>query len=559
MKKIYYVSMCIILLLFIFITIQPLPFIGEDFGILPGGAYVGSLSNFFPIIFGLETATSGIGTGQLYYVFYTFYSLLGGSVRWHYNLINICLLAVNYFLLWQWFRKTEESEQKYLPWAFAAILFFTFSIPVWQINAAASGAPGVTQNIVTIVPLFIYFFYYRKKLSWLKQAFFFVVILFFTRISVITKGEGRLIFFIIFFYLFIITCYKSVRYIKAKKETPHLKELPLFEVKNILLLAALFVICIPIITLLIAGSGSYATKQSISKTDILYEYLPILYSLRPTELGQGFIHADYGFYYQLFLKMLYPWRVYSFLAVVTIIMSLGVWYLSIKKSKEASKNHEIVHLTLFSGIWFIMTLSAIEIQRGLTGVHYYYNWQIIDLYYAMFSGSIFVISCVWLAYTCISSLEKQKFYRMVLIFLLVALLIVKITTMLMWSSGFSDYFVGFFHAADAVKDYESPFNIVFHQGPMYIYSDSTILHYHFPAITSIEEDCPKEKEINTLLQQHLNASEIENITIFILSNDRLEACEGITEVMSLSPRSDSLYYFIKNLFGLSKQTYIYKA
>lgn len=576
MRKINYICMVAILLIFIFITIQPLPFIGEDYIILPGVQYrERPLSDFFPVLFSLDGITTYTGAGgPLYYVFYTFYSFIGGDVRWHYNLLNICILAINFFFLWQWFRKTEEAEQKYMPWALAAIIFFTFSIPVWQVVAAASSAPGATSSIFPIVSLFTYFFYYRKTDALWKNCFFLLIILLFTRMGILMKGEGRLIFVIIFLYLFTISVSNFIRSRRAKEQLPpnlstfggSLQSLPLFQKKNMLLLILLFFLCIPAISLLISFGGRSSGESSINhvyKTDILYDYLPLLFSLRPSELGEGFIHSDYGFYYQLFLKMLYPWRVYSFLAVVLIIFSLGFWYISIKHNKEGTQNTELHHLCLFSGIWFMITLSAIEAFRGLTGVHYYYNWMIIDLYPAMFPGSIFVISCVWMAYSNISSISslgkqnKQKFYKIVLVFFLVLLLTVKVITMLTWSGGFLDNVVGFFHTADYVSEYDtSGVSIVFHQGPMYVYGGETILGYNFPAITSIEGGCPKEEEINeSLIYKKYLPEEIKNI--FILSNNQIEACENIELVTTLSPRSDSLYYSVKNMLGLSKKTYIY--
>jgi hypothetical protein len=566
MKKLYIFIFCILLLQLIFITILPTPFIGEDSLLVNLSWNARPLSDFIPVVLSLDGIIT-YGTQDLYYIAYTFYSLIGNHNIWRFKLLNMVILAINYFFLWLWFKKTDEHTNAL--WPLAAIIFFTFSVPVWQIMAVHSGAPGVTQNLFTAIALFTYFFYYRTTESRIKQILSFAIIIFFTRMAVILKGEGRLVFVVIFLYLFACTCYLILKERKTKKQFPSFTSFPLFKTKNIILLAVLFILCLPfiavILTLLSIDSqdaiGSQDTVHYVHKTDILYTYFPILYALRPVELGEGFIHSDYGFYWQLFLKMLQPWKVYGFLTVVTIIISLGICYLTSRQNKKSNESaSSISHLCLFSGIWFIMTLSAIEVMRGLTGVHWYYNWQIIDFYSAMFPGSIFVISCVWNAYTCVSSVDKQTLYKRILAFLLVLLLIVKIITLLTWSGGFLDYFVGFFDAAQFIREEYGTNNAavaIFHQGPKYVYGGSTLLRYHFPAITSIEAGCPKESDLNSIVNDKGYYQKRQ--TLFILSNEPIDqTCNNVRLLKALAPRDTSFYYFIKNEFGLSKKTYIYQ-
>ena len=553
MKKRFIIIFSIFLLLFIFITIQPAPLIGEDSFIIYPSSIGRPLSDFLPMIFSLNGITTYDAAGAgVYHIFYTFYSLIGGQNVWHFKLLNLSILAINYLFLWLWFKKTDEQVSSL--WPLSAIVFFTFSIPVWQMVVAHSSSPGTTQTLFTAIALFTYFFYYRLPQTKVKQILSFIIILFFTRVSTLMKGEGRLIFVIIFIYLFILTGYTMFKGIKINKKIPSLKSLPLFETKNMILLFILFILCIPLISFLITiESETGPIQHYVQKTDVLYTYFPILFSLRPG-LGEGFIHTNYGFYYHLFLKTLYPWHVYSFFAVFIICISLLLMYISLKHTRESTIHTTLAHLCLFSGIWFIIVLSAIEVQRGLTEVHSYYNWQIIDLYYAFFPGSIFIISCVWFAYLSLSELDKKKVLRRILIFLLILLLIIKITTMLTWSGGFLDYFVGFFHASDYVSEHDNTSRVVvFHQGTNYIYSDLTLIKYHFPTLMSKENSCPTQEQIDDLFTDY-NPSE----DMFILTNEPLQSCEKIVFIDAITPRNTSFYYYIKNILRLSKKTYIYQ-
>lgn len=566
------------LLLITWIIIDPAPLFFEIYGILPNMGFAsGPLQNPLSSIFSLEGITILGETayyGTLYPFFYKFYSIVGNGIKERLALIDITILAFTLIPLYQWFRKTNNHL-----FGIAAMIFFTFTIPVYSLTLALFASPGMTMNLLTITALSLYYFYYRTKMTSVQMNLFFLfLILFFTRASSLVKGEGRLVFPIIFFFLLIESI---ILFLKTRKKTSlfeSFRQLPLFQLKNVCLLLLLFLLCIPIFTLF-KSSNIDNGDETPFKVLIITKYLPGLKTFTPIT-GEGFFHTNYAFYSQLLTKMAVLLRGFGFHTLLFIGFLLALVYFSKKEENkgddEMSKVSELHTLLLFSSIWFVTVLFGILSQRGIEYIYIpqyvYHSWLYVDYYYVIFPLALFLFTLAKLAYD--SLLNYSKNYRKYFSYLIVFFLIINTIITLQWAGGYLDYLAGIHSAKKVIATIDSSASlIVFHQGTLIYntqvinssWTDKSLQFYYEDYIFSIPKDCSFLQNSRLLLppdnfaNKQINTTLLDKGAIFIVSNEQMETtCPSLRFFMKMTPTSDTLYYKIKNFFGLAKETYIYK-
>lgn len=538
-----------------------MPFFAEDnWIILPPNPEISR--NPIPLIFSLEGITHSFSParGPLYLWAYNFYATIGNGVLWIYKLLNLIIFGITLFLLFQWFRKDNNPL-----FGLFGLFFFAFSFPVWAIVVAHSSAPGATMTILTSIAFYSTFFYYnyKKTESTLKLFLVLLLILFFVRLSSSLKGEARLLFPIMFLYLFFESTYLFIkqRRIMNGKITylSFLKSTPLFQIKNIILLFFLFLLCIPVLQVINNFNDS---SEYVNKTSIIYDYVRVLYSLRSSYPGEGFIHTNYNFYYHLFLEMLVTLRPFGFIALAFVFLSFIIllYHTNYSKTEIISPNFsDSANLCFFSGLWFILVFLAIISQRGFN-YHTSFHWVLIDFYPAMFSFTIFFCTLMKLTYSAILNFHRDLLKKVFFCFLFV-LLLIKFLFLLHWSGLYLDYHVGFEDTSLYLfHEYPNATVIYFHNGvigdgsqliPPYLFPKKIIFR-EFP------ENCFFLGERTISATPGSNLSFRENDTIFLVSNIPMNnTCYALRLSMMRTPYNDTLYYKIKNSLAISKETYVY--
>lgn len=608
-----------------------MPFFGEDGFIINkdhSALLQNSLSTFFSLD-GITTLYSYSPTwGSLYFSAYDFYSWIGNDILLRYKILNLIILGITLFLLFQWFRKDNNSL-----FGLFGLCFFTLSFPVWAVVVANSSAPAATMTIFTSIAFYFVFFHYRKTESSLKLFLFLLLILFFARFSILLKGEARLLFPIMFLYFFFESIYIFIHfkiplvfspvdkvhnmfseawYFVMRQEPPRschqsivtersgdwwfltkerrssngnrayfsfLKSLPLFQIKNIILLFVLFLLCIPVIPALnaIIDPSHQYTDMSHALYNNLFKNFPVFFSFCSDYPGECFIHTNYAFYYNLFLEMLVPLRPFGFFALTFIFLSFVIIFISHQFYRETSKVEmskteisktettpcslsDSAQLCLFSGLWLILVSLAIISQRGFN-YHSSFNWLLIDFYYAMFPFTLFFFTLMKLTYNAIINIHKASLKRVFFAFLFI-LLLLKFLFLLHWSGLYLDYYVGNKESSVYLFQEYPLANVIFFRQGIVAYG------------TQKAPDMPKFlKELNTLgfpqdcsfigagifsVTPNSNISFSENDTFFLVSNAPVNnTCPTLQLSMTRMPQNKTFYYQIKNSFALSKETYIY--
>ncbi len=511
-------------------TIQPLPFFFEDHDICPGGRGASASYNPLPALLsshGFINYHISYEKGLLH-TFYKYYSLVGSNPL-NYSILNVFIQGLLLLFLFYWFRKTNN-----LYFGFLALIYFSWSIPMWAIAAGRASAPGITTIFFTVTALYVYYFHYQKEdytLKWyILQG---MIILLFTRMAILMKGEGRLIFFIIFFYL----CSKSI-FLFFKQKT-----LPLLKKRNIILLILLFLLCVPLYPFIAGVSGT----KHVYKTDIIYEYFPGLFSLKPSALGQGFIHTDYSFYYHFLWEMLVTLFPYNLLAVFLLFLGLVLlcWQWRREKKFLPDENIYLYDLWLFSGVWFFITHIALISQRGFV-YGGFQNFLLVDFYQTIFSFAVFLFTFFAVVYNKVIILWNKRRWSIIFSFFMFFILFSQIIILLIWSSFNIDFVVGLNDAATSLQEtYPQAYTLLIVQPP--------IIHSNSPPV---QEQFYSLLEFCSFIENKVPV--LENQNFILISNAPVETdCATFLETMLIYPESDTVYYKIKNSLHWTTPMYVY--